>query len=112
MSNNASVYADLCRIYENSLIGEPDFPRAVTGQRPYVQSKVSYSKGNLPGQSPGQGQPTAIGIPVESEEDKMIPWSLVQSKITECLNNIEPGMTYAERMLQQLLIDLKPKYNI
>ena len=112
MSTNSSVYADLRMIYENSLIGEPDFPKAAHNQRPYTQSKTSYSKGNMPGVTPGQGQPSAIGIPVESEEDNMIPWSEVQSTISKYLRDIDPGMTYAENILQKLLVDLKPKYSI
>lgn len=100
---NSDVYSELRKIYENSLIGEPDFPRAAHGQRGLTQSDVSYKKYGLPGAVPGQGQPTAIGIPVESEEDYAVSGQKILNKIRSIKQEaIEEGMDYAVFVLSSL----------
>ena len=105
----SSFLRELQQVYNEGYIGDiTNFPNMASGQRAVTRSSTSYY--GLPGNQPGQGNPSTpmVTIPDEASEDETISKSLLNSKITELMQYAEAeNMKFAKDMLFDLLLFIK-----
>ena len=105
----SSFLRELQQVYNEGYIGDiTNFPNMASGQRAVTRSSTSYY--GLPGNQPGQGNPSTpmVTIPDEAAEDETISKSLLNSKITELMQHAEAeNMKFARDILFDLLLFIK-----
>lgn len=90
----------VCEDYRGDITNPPLY---INGVKAPTRSKTSYE--GLPGNQPGQGNPTMIGTSVEqAEEQPMISKELIRNKINDLMQNAQDrGMDFATEALYDLL---------